>query len=143
MKQLIILMLSFFSVSCTVDIEIISSKKQIILPGIKSGKPFLNYRFEIIVNKTTDIKFDSIIVENKKGKFRVNYFLNKKDSSLYIQNLNEIGTYFLDVSLKENSLIKQGIEQPLKEKVIIYFHQGNLKKHITANTFVEETITRR
>ena len=67
MKKISIFLMIFILCSCKSNLEIISSIKQTVIPGIKTAKPYKNYIFKIAVKSDVNIVIDRVLViENQQ-----------------------------------------------------------------------------
>ncbi len=120
--------------SCNEGIKLITSKKQTIVQGIKSAKPYTNYLFEITLDDTVDLTIDSVIVFEKNQSLKVNHLTTKNTSNTKFTITAAIteGNYAL---LKNKNLSS--------DKVIVYYKLNNKNGKVKIKSFEEETVTRR
>lgn len=136
MKRFLILcVLTLNIMACDEGIKLISSKKQTIVQGIHTAKPYTNYLFEITLLNAIDLHVDSVLVYDNSKSYKVNHYLSKDKN-----NKN----YKLNASLQEgNYTITTENEAVTYGKVIIYYKANQKNDELTISSFKEETVTRR
>jgi len=139
MKRFLILLIlctiTLNIIACNDGIKLIASKKQTVVPCIKSAKPYTNYLFEIaLVNKTVKVSVDSVVVHHTKGCVKVNHAIstNKLDGTMTLNASLEDGNYTTLKNCKGTS-----------EKVLIHYKVNNRSGKLKVSSFEEETVTRR
>jgi hypothetical protein len=136
-RFLILLTLSIITLnimSCNEGIKLITSKKQTIVQGIKSAKPYTNYLFEITLDNTVDLRIDSVIVFEKNRSLKVNHLLSK----------NTTNTKFtVTAAVKEGNYTLLKNRNFSSNKVMVYYKLNNKSGKVKIKSFEEETLTRR
>lgn len=137
MKRFLILcVLTLNIMACDEGIKLISSKKQTIVQGIHTAKPYTNYLFEITLLNAIDLHVDSVLVYNNSESYKVNHYLSKdKNNKNYKLNASLLeGNYTVNTTKDEANT---------DEKVIIYYQANQKNDELTITSFKEETVTRR
>ncbi|MEM6718857.1 MAG: hypothetical protein AAF611_06070 [Bacteroidota bacterium] len=138
MKRFLILvilcMLTLNIIGCNGSIKLITSKKQTIIQGIQSAKPYTKYLFEIALDNTVDISVDSVIVFTPKRCIKVNHLLSKNTNN---------NTLVLDASFNEGNYTVLNNRKNATEKVLIHYKVNNKSGKLKVSKFQQETVTRR
>lgn len=137
MKRFLILcVLTLNIMACDEGIKLISSKKQTIVQGIHTAKPYTNYLFEITLLNAIDLRVDSVLVYQNDKKYKVNHLLSKDKNRK---------NYQLNASLNEGNFMSSIDENntTVDEKVVIYYQANDKSDEMSITSFKEETITRR
>ena len=64
MNKLAFFLLMLVLTSCNDNLELVSAKKQRIIPGFKSEQPYTNYQIEVNIKNNSTIFIDSIKVSD-------------------------------------------------------------------------------
>lgn len=137
MKRFLILcVLTLNIMACDEGIKLMSSKKQTIVQGIHTAKPYSNYLFEITLLNAIDLHVDSVLVYNNSNSYKVNHYQSKDKNSK---------NYKLNAPLQEGNytVIIPENEVSAEEKVVIYYKANQKNGELTISSFKEETVTRR
>ncbi|WP_420573519.1 hypothetical protein [Kordia sp.] len=120
--------------ACNEGIKLISSKKQTIVQGIKSAKPYTNYLFEITLDNTVDLTIDSVTIYDSKQCMKVNHYLSKNKTS------NKVT---LTAAVKEGNYTVLKNCNSTVDKVLVHYKINSKSGKLKISTFEEETVTRR
>jgi hypothetical protein len=120
--------------ACNEDIKLIASKKQTIIPGIKTAKPYTTYLFKIALKNTVAIQIDSVIISNTNRCLKVNHFVSRNKEKLVMT---------LTAAVQEGNFTEIPNCPSTIEKVQIHYKLNNKSKVLNVTTFEEETVTRR
>lgn len=134
MRALVLCLFMLNMIACHQEkMKILSSKKQLIIPAIKTVHSYVNYCFEIEKKNTVNVVIDSVHISKKNEHcYKINTTFQKKG------NADE--TYILDIPFTEDNyaIVKNCI--PSKDQVTIYYKEGVFSKHLDITSFVSETI---
>ena len=120
--------------ACNEVIKLTTSKKQTIVQGIKSAKPYTNYLFEITLDDTVDLNIDSVIVFQENRSMKVNHLLSKNTT-------NTKDT--LNAAVKEGNYTLLKNRGFSSNKVMLYYKLNNKSGKVKIKSFEEETVNRR
>ena len=120
--------------ACNEDIKLISSKKQTIIQGIHTTKPYTKYLFEITLVNAIDLRVDSVFIYDSNKIMNVNHLLEKSKSGK---------NYTLNASLIEGNYTSTENDSKTEEKVVIHYTVNNKSDKLIIKSFEEETVTRR
>ena len=135
MKRFLILCIVTLNImACDEGIKLISSKKQTIVQGIHTTKPYTNYLFEITLLNAVDLRVDSVFIYNNTKRYKVNHYLSKSKNDK---------NYKLSASLNEGNYTITEDKDNTDEKAVIYYKANEKNAELTITAFKEETVTRR
>mgnify|MGYP005990742101 CR=1 FL=1 len=135
MKKLIVFLVAILFIGCKDDMEILSSKKQTIISGIKTIKPYIKYVFKVNVKSDIDISIDKVLVVDSKECFELKPLIKKEGLPSYSEKINSKGIYYISAVLKEGSYTKKDDCISLKkDKVIVFYTSGGKQKKIEINS---------
>jgi hypothetical protein len=120
--------------ACDEDIKLISSKKQTIIQGIHTTKPYTNYLFEITLRNAVDLRIDSVFIYDSSKIMKINHQFTKRKN-----NKN----YKLSAAAKEGNYTIIDTNSTTKEKVMIYYQANKKSNQLEITSFEEETLTLR
>lgn len=146
MKLIALFFLTIF-LGCThTSIELISSEKQSIIPGIRSEKTYTNYVFEVKIKEKTDIRIDSFLVyqRGKQCLKAEKYFIKKEKTAQYVQTFNEVGKYYIHIPLKEDNFKeKKDCIKSKEDTLVIHYRENGKTKMLNITSFIEKQIRKR
>lgn len=143
MKKVSVFLIIFTLFSCKSDIEIISSIKQKVIPGLQSVKSYTNFIFKIDVKSDINVTIDSILVIENKQCFQPKYLIKKEGLAGYIDKINSKGTYSVEAAIKEGNYLKLDKCNTSEDKVILFYTKNNEQKKLDINSFITEEKRRR
>lgn len=130
--------------ACDSSVQIISAKKQNIIPGVQTVKPYSKYLVEVEVNSNKTIKIDSVIVlEKDKLCRKATYFIKDKGTNNVVAEVNVQGAYVIDATVNESSKKTSMSCEESVNKMIVFYKVNNRSKVLGINSFTEETVRRR
>ncbi len=146
MKLIALFFLTIFLGCNHTSIELISSEKQNIVPGVQSEKPYTNYVFEVKIKEKTNIHIDSVLVyQREKQCLRIKkYFIKKEKTAQYVPTINEMGKYYIHIPLKENNFEeKKDCIKLAKDALVIYYVERGKMKTLNIDSFAEKQVRKR
>ena len=135
MKRFLILcVLTLNIMACDEGIKLISSKKQTIVQGIHTAKPYTNYLFEITLLNAVDLRVDSVFIYDNAKRYKVNHLLTKSKNDK---------NYKLSASLNDENYTVTEDSAITDEKAVIYYKANEKSAELTITAFKEETVSQR
>jgi len=139
---LCLLMISF--TSCRDGVQLMTSKKQTIIPGVQTANTYTKYLIDFKIENTIDIVIDSVFVYQKgKQCMKTDYLIKRKKSSNYISQITSKGQYILEIPIKEGSFKMINNCEADTDRVFVYYNEKGKSKHFEITSFLNETIRRR
>jgi hypothetical protein len=137
----IFLLLTLFA--CDSSLQILSTKKQTIIPGIQTVKPYTKYLVEVQVNSDKTLKVDSVLVfEKEKSCRKATHFIKDAISHNVVSEVTGSGRYVIDATVKESSAEAEGCQGAVN-KIIVFYKLNKRTATIEIATFKEETVRKR
>lgn len=144
MKRFITISLLLTLFACKSSLQIVSTKKQNIIPGVQSAKPYTKYLIEFNVDSKQTFIIDSVLAYEKDKACKVaTHFIKDQKMNNVITQVTTPGTYLLNATVKENSLKRSVSSSSMADKLSIYYSENGKSKIIEVNSFAEETVRRR
>lgn len=142
MKKLLLLVLVAVFVSCKQEITVVSAKRIVIVPGVKSAKEYATYKIKFINNSNERIKVDSVLINDENVCYSSSFTLLKEGSPTQLFELDEQGNYTLSISLL-NVLPEKNNCELTTNSVSIFISKENINKEIKIRAFTVERKNRR
>ncbi|MDI9309211.1 MAG: hypothetical protein QM535_03255 [Limnohabitans sp.] len=143
MRLIAILFLTIF-LQIENNLQLVSSKKQKVLPGVQTQQPYYNFLITLKNKKRTKIVLDSVHIYDQNECWSTNFFLKDKKTTINSNTISLPAEYVLQIRLTaENKLRRINNNKSSGTKIVLFYKQNKQKKEFVINTFVEETITRR
>ena len=142
MKKLLLLVLVAVFVSCKQEITVLSAKRIVIVPGVKSAKEYATYKIKVENNSNERIKVDSVLINHENVCYKPSFILLKEGSPTQLFELDEQGNYTLSISLLNVQPEKNNCELGANS-ASIFISKGNVNKEIKIKAFTEERKNRR
>ena len=143
MKRTIAILSLLTLFACDGSLQITSTKKQTIIPGIRTSKPFSKYLLEVEVNSGKTIKLDSVLVFEKEKEVRkTTPFIRDQKTNNVVAEVNVNGKYLVVATVTEKSPVVQSGEVTA-DKIVVYYKENNHNRKIEITSFTEETVRKR
>ncbi len=144
MKKISLFFLVLCCFGCKNKIEIISSIKQTVIPGVKTVKSYTNYVFKVDVNTNEIISIDSLLVYQNKQLLYPKFLIKKEGASKYTDKIKASGVYLIEAAIKEGNFLNATkiIEDEIN-KVVMFYTFKDKKSKMEINSFEEKKKRRR
>lgn len=142
MKKFLLLFLVTVLVSCKQEITVLSAKRIVIVPGVKSAKEYATYKIKFKNNSDKRIKIDSVLINNKNVCYKPMFILLKEGFPKQLFELDEQGNYTISISLLNVQPEKNNCELATNS-ASIFISKENGNKEVKIKAFTEERKNRR
>ena len=143
MKKILFLLLIALCISCKGELEVISAKKQTVIPGVKTAKKHTKYQIQFKNTSSVNKSIDSILISENNTCYKVNFGMHKDKSPQLIKETSGLGLYIISASLIDGNHTKSTNCSSSENEVIIYYKIGKSSKKLVINSFIEERKTMR
>lgn len=125
-------------------LQLISSKKQKILPGIPTQEVYDNFLITLKAKKRTSIVLDSVHVYDQNICWSTTFFLKRKNATFYSNKITLPAEYILQIPLSEMDKQRRVNHNGFSgTKIILFYKKYTKRKEFVINKFIEETISKR
>jgi hypothetical protein len=137
MKNLIILFLSVFIWSCSGQVNLVSSQRIKIIPGVSSANTHTIYKINYKIKEGEKMDLMEVFLELNDKKYPVEFTMNLSES---IEEKHFL-FYRVEVSLKNTEL--ENLKEDQNPMVNLVFEKEGEQKVVTVTSFEEKTERRR
>lgn len=145
MKLFSFILMTILLMSCKNDIEVLSARKQKVIPGVKSVGSYSNYIFKIAVKSDVNLKINKILVVEEGKILSPVANIKKEGTAVYIDHIKEKGIYHLDANLRKGNFKIENDKDidNSKNKAILFYSINGKEKSFQINSFIKEIKPRR
>ncbi|MFT6746466.1 MAG: hypothetical protein ACJAZ2_000805 [Glaciecola sp.] len=138
----ILLLLTLFA--CDSSLQILSAKKQNMIPGREGVKPYSKYLVEVELTSVSTLKVDSVLVFETGNQCRkATHCIRDTKTSNVVMEVKTFGKYIVEASVKESNAVVEGACKGEVNKIVLYYQVNGRSKTTEITSFTEETIRRR
>lgn len=144
MKKLLLVIGLLLFIACNGSIELVSAKKQQVIPGIRSATNYSNYIVKFKSSSDEIVEIQKVIISENGTCYKVNYVLNKKGSNEQLKSIAEKGEFVIIASMLEtNKTIVDKKCNATINRLELYYSVNGKSKTLSVSKFTSEKINRR
>jgi len=131
--------------ACDSSVQIISSVKQTIIPGLRTEKSYSKYLIEVELTSHEKLVVDSVVVFEEVRKCRKASLstMDRSNNKLLVTNETFARKFTIEATVKDDSLELSNNCSGDSNTLILYYTENGKSKKVEISTFKEETVRKR